>query len=241
MDETFGDLLCATGIADDIVVYGYNSDFSDHDENLRAVLQRAHETGLRFSLDKCKFRCTGLPFLGHIIGAEGLQPDPRKIGSILSMSSPLHPQSNGLSERTVQTVKDLLHKCKESGQDPHLAMLCLRGTPLGHDLPSLAELLNGRVYQTNRKNRRHLRATGEHFQLQSDEVPDDVTVDESTSCAADPGEHSISSAPAFPVSAACSPAEPPESVLQSSTADLSPVQPLRKSNRTIKALDRLKL
>ena len=64
-------------------------------------------------------------------------------------SSPLHPQSNGLSERTVQTVKDLLHKCKESGKDPHLAMLCLRSTPLGHDLPSPAELLNGRVYQTN--------------------------------------------------------------------------------------------
>ena len=41
-------------------------------------------------------------------------------------SSPLYPQSNGMSERTVQTVKDLLQKCKESGQDPHLAMLCLR-------------------------------------------------------------------------------------------------------------------
>ena len=165
----------------------------------------------------------------------------RSYGFVHVTSSPLHPQSNGLSERTVQTVKDLLHKCKESGKDPHLAMLCLRSTPLGHDLPSPAELLNGRVYQTNRKDRRHLRATGENFQLQSDEVPDDVPVDESTACAADPGEHSISSAPAFPVSAACSPAEPPESVLQSSTADLSPVQPLRRSNRTIKALDRLKL
>ena len=42
VDETFGDLPCVTGIADDIVVYGYNSDFSDHDENLRAVLQHAH-------------------------------------------------------------------------------------------------------------------------------------------------------------------------------------------------------
>ena len=85
VDETFGDLTGVTGIADDIVVYGYNSDFSDHDENLRAVLQRARETGLRFNLDKCKFRCTRIPFFGHIIGAEGLQPDPRKIDSILSM------------------------------------------------------------------------------------------------------------------------------------------------------------
>ena len=30
-----------------------------------------------------------------------------------------------------------------------MAMLCLRSTPLSHDLPSPAELLNGRVYQTN--------------------------------------------------------------------------------------------
>ena len=49
----------------------------------------------------------------------------------------------------MQTVKDLLHKCKDSGQDPHQAMLCLCSTPLSHDLPSPAELLNGRVYQTN--------------------------------------------------------------------------------------------
>jgi len=83
--ETFGDLPCVTGIADDIVVYGYNSDFSDHDENLHAVLQCARETGLPFNLHKCKFRCTRIPFFGHIIGAEGLQPDPRKIDSTMSM------------------------------------------------------------------------------------------------------------------------------------------------------------
>ena len=85
VDETFGDLPCVTAIADDIVVYSYNSDFSDHDENLHAFLQSAHETGLRFNLDECKFRCTRIPFFGHTIGAEGLQPDPRKISSILSM------------------------------------------------------------------------------------------------------------------------------------------------------------
>ena len=64
-------------------------------------------------------------------------------------SNPFYPQSNGLSERTVQTVKNVLQKCKESGQDPHLAMLYLRSTLLSHDLPSPAELLNGQVYQTN--------------------------------------------------------------------------------------------
>ena len=88
VDETFGDLPCVTGIADDIVVYGYHSDFSDHDENLGAVLQRAHETGLHFNLGKCKFRCTRFHFFGHIIGSKWLPPDPGKIGSILSMDPP---------------------------------------------------------------------------------------------------------------------------------------------------------
>ena len=46
-------------------------------------------------------------------------------------------------------MKNLLQKCKESGSDPHLAMLCLRTTPIDHHLPSPAEMLNSRVYQSN--------------------------------------------------------------------------------------------
>ena len=45
VNETFGDLSRVTGIADDIVVYGY--DDRNHDKNLSAVLQHAFETGLR--------------------------------------------------------------------------------------------------------------------------------------------------------------------------------------------------
>ena len=248
----------------------------------------------------------------------------RSYGFTHVTSSPLYPQSNGFSERTVQTVKDLLQKCKESGQDPHLAMLCLRSTPLSHHLPSPAELLNGRVYQTNlpavskpslsadgdiniklqlrqdkqkaqydktatqqplrslfpedrirvfnptsatwmpgivqhvadtprsylvatekggtlRRNRRHLRATGESFQFRSDEVPDDVPVPDSISCTADREEHGTSSALVSPVSAACSSAEPTESASPSTAVDPSPVQPLRRSSRRIKAPDRLNL
>ena len=64
-------------------------------------------------------------------------------------TSPYYPQANGFIERNVQTVKNLLQKCKESGSDPHLAMLCLRTTPINHNLPSPAELLNSRTYQSN--------------------------------------------------------------------------------------------
>lgn len=72
-------------------------------------------------------------------------------GFVHVTTSPYYPQANGFSERTVQTVsvKNLLEKCKESGADPHLVMLCLRSTPLDHNIPSPAELVNSRVYQTN--------------------------------------------------------------------------------------------
>ena len=64
-------------------------------------------------------------------------------------ASPHYPQANGFIERAVQTVKNLLQKCKESGADPHVAMLCLRSTPHDHNIASPAELLNSRVYQAN--------------------------------------------------------------------------------------------
>jgi len=70
-------------------------------------------------------------------------------GFVQVTTSPYFPQANGFIERTVQTVKSLLQKCKESGSDPHLAMSCLHSTPLDHNIPSPAELLHTRVYQTN--------------------------------------------------------------------------------------------
>ena len=171
-----------------------------------------------------------------------------------------------------------------------MAMLCLRSTPLTHDLPSPVELLNGRVYQTNlpavskpsfsangdtsaklqvrqdkqkeqydktakqplcplfpedrvrilnppsniwepgivqhiadtprsylvatekggvlRRNRRHLRRTGESFQFSHGEVPEDIPVADSTLQAADHKECGSSSDSVSPESAAYSSAKP---------------------------------
>jgi transposase InsO family protein len=49
-------------------------------------------------------------------------------------TSPYYPQSNGFIEQSVQTVKNMFQKCKESGVNPHLAMLGLRTTPVDHVL-----------------------------------------------------------------------------------------------------------
>lgn len=89
VDEAFGDLPGVTGIADDIVIYG--RDQSEHDANLRAVMERARETGLRFNPDKCKIRCTEIPFFGNIISDCGLRPDPQKTKAITNMDPSASP------------------------------------------------------------------------------------------------------------------------------------------------------
>ena len=38
-------------------------------------------------------------------------------------SSPYYPQSNGFSDRMVQTVQNLLKKSEAAGEDPYLALL----------------------------------------------------------------------------------------------------------------------
>ena len=48
-------------------------------------MERARETDLCFNANKCKIRCTEIPFFGNIICASGLKPDPRKIEAITDM------------------------------------------------------------------------------------------------------------------------------------------------------------
>ena len=64
------------------------------------------------------------------------------------VSSPRNPQSNGMAERCVQTMKASLIKTMEEGEDMDLALLTYKTTSLSHKLQSPAELLNSRKYKT---------------------------------------------------------------------------------------------
>ena len=75
----------------------------------------------------------------------------REWGIVHKTSSPYYPQSNGLAERMVQTVKRLLKKSK----DPYLALLNYRTTP-GRDTASPASLIFGRRVITNLKARQEI-------------------------------------------------------------------------------------
>ena len=64
------------------------------------------------------------------------------------VSFPRNPQSNGMAEHCVQTMKSSLIKTIEEGEDMDLALLTYKTTSLNHRLPLPAELLNSRKYKT---------------------------------------------------------------------------------------------
>ena len=74
-------------------------------------------------------------------------------GFRITTSSPYYPRGHGFIERQIQTVKRIFKKCRESGDDPNLALLSLRTTPLKFNMDSPAELLNNRKYKTTLPSR----------------------------------------------------------------------------------------
>lgn len=70
-------------------------------------------------------------------------------GFMHTVSSPLFPQSNGLAERSVQTVKRLLKKALAEGRDPYHSLFILRTTPVESIGGSPAQLLMGRRLKSN--------------------------------------------------------------------------------------------
>ena len=73
-------------IADDFVIVGYSNTpgewQSDHDQNVRAFLNRCHERNL-----KLKLRQQEVPFIGHVL-TPGLKPDPCKVEAIVQVPDP---------------------------------------------------------------------------------------------------------------------------------------------------------
>ena len=59
-----------------------------------------------------------------------------------------YPKSNGLVERTIQTVKKTIKKCLKSGDDPCLSFLAIRLSPGADNSPSPAFKLMNRHLRT---------------------------------------------------------------------------------------------
>ena len=65
------------GFIDDILIYSKNEE--EHARHLHIVLQRLREHQLYAKFSKCDFWLKEVPFLGHVISAEGISVDPSKV------------------------------------------------------------------------------------------------------------------------------------------------------------------
>ena len=66
-DEIFNGMPNAFGIADDILVIGYDKDGTDHDEAVHNVLRQYQDLNLKLNKDKCYFRSTLIPFFSEVV------------------------------------------------------------------------------------------------------------------------------------------------------------------------------
>ena len=71
---------------DDVIVFG--RDFDEHFSRLMKVLQRFREAGLKLKPAKCNFFRREAKFLGHVIDAEGVRPDPDNVEKIVNWPVP---------------------------------------------------------------------------------------------------------------------------------------------------------
>ena len=74
---------------DDIVIFGET--LEEHNSKLRDVFDRLRQHTLKLQPDKCEFLREELTYLGHIVTADGVKPDPKKIESIVKFSSTKNP------------------------------------------------------------------------------------------------------------------------------------------------------
>ena len=88
IDEIFNDMPIVFGIADDILVIGYDKDGTDHDEAVYKVLKWCQDMNLKLNKEKCHFRCTSISFFGEVVSRQGIQPDPQKVRVLTEMPVP---------------------------------------------------------------------------------------------------------------------------------------------------------
>ncbi|XP_039450654.1 uncharacterized protein K02A2.6-like [Culex pipiens pallens] len=76
---------------DDIIVGGRTR--QELKQNLQQVFQRLQEYGFTVKLSKCRFFMNQVKYLGQLLDAEGIRPDPEKIAAVVNMPA-LHDVSS---------------------------------------------------------------------------------------------------------------------------------------------------
>jgi transposase InsO family protein len=84
---------------DDIIIFSHS--FEEHLQHLHELFRRLEGAGVSLKVSKCRFACTELEYLGHIVSSRGVCVDPKKTDAIRNARAP----------RNISEVRTLLGAC----------------------------------------------------------------------------------------------------------------------------------
>ena len=74
--------------ADDILIHTRSPRVEDHIRDLDTVFARLRQFNIKVKADKVRLGLKELPFLGQLVGTEGIRPDPAKTKAITELKKP---------------------------------------------------------------------------------------------------------------------------------------------------------
>jgi hypothetical protein len=110
MYELLGDIQNIQVYLDDILITS-NGTFEEHAAIMEQVLERLQKANFRANLCKCYFGESKTDYLGYEITRDGIQPQPRKVEAIVTLSPPK-------TKRQLRHFLGMINYCLESNPGP---------------------------------------------------------------------------------------------------------------------------
>ena len=85
LQEFLNDLVAV--YLDDVIIYSKGS-FEQHLDHISQIFRAFRNANLKIKLKKCHFALPNIHFLGHVVGRDGIKPDPEKIEKVKNYPVP---------------------------------------------------------------------------------------------------------------------------------------------------------
>ena len=96
VDDALMGLPGVFAVHDDIIVWGKSDGTQNasenHDKNLKGLLNRCREKGMKLNREKVELKQTEITYLGHKISKDGVKADPKKVDAINKLDTPTDKQ-----------------------------------------------------------------------------------------------------------------------------------------------------
>ena len=66
----------------------FGNSYEQNFTRLKSVISRKAEAGFKLKPDKCNFLHSQVSYLGHVISADGIKTDPKKIEKVVNWKTP---------------------------------------------------------------------------------------------------------------------------------------------------------